>query len=215
MANLLSERRVAGLDRSFLQFCLPKGLAQTSPYPVRLLFCSISTLRSIVKRTHCCTSLLESDHAMANFKQPQKRRKSSGGTSRSVRGRTSSDAAITRSSAPRSTSGSSVQSQQSSSGASRPGTSHGHQPSTPLHRPASVASTRTFGGDEQSVGQSEQRVTEIDEDEDNLSEIVMGINMLGNGTVGCAYYVARTETLYFMEDVRMGGADIVDACKSC
>ncbi len=41
----------------------------------------------------------------------------------------------------------------------------------------------------------------------------MAVNMLGNGTVGCAYYVARNEKLYFMEDVRMGGADIVDARK--
>ena len=41
----------------------------------------------------------------------------------------------------------------------------------------------------------------------------MGVNLTDRGTVGCAYYVARTETLYFMEDVKLGGADVVDACK--
>lgn len=46
-----------------------------------------------------------------------------------------------------------------------------------------------------------------------LSEVIMAVNMTERGTVGCAYYVARNEKLYFMEDVVMGGADVVDACE--
>ena len=57
----------------------------------------------------------------------------------------------------------------------------------------------------------EQRRNEFAADDDTLSEVVMAVNMLNNSTVGCAYYVARTEKLYFMEDVRMGGPDIVEA----
>ncbi|KAF2093029.1 hypothetical protein NA57DRAFT_81710 [Rhizodiscina lignyota] len=42
----------------------------------------------------------------------------------------------------------------------------------------------------------------------------MAVDMRGRGDVGCAYYVAREETLYFMEDVKAGGADIVDGLKT-
>lgn len=41
----------------------------------------------------------------------------------------------------------------------------------------------------------------------------MAINVRERGTVGCAYYVAREEKLYCMEDVKLGGAEIVQACK--
>lgn len=41
----------------------------------------------------------------------------------------------------------------------------------------------------------------------------MSINVRERGTVGCAYYVAREEKLYCMEDVKLGGAEIVQACK--
>jgi DNA mismatch repair protein MSH5 len=47
-----------------------------------------------------------------------------------------------------------------------------------------------------------------------LSEVIMAVNLTERGTVGCAYYVAREEKLHFMEDVQMGGPDIIDACKS-
>jgi hypothetical protein len=49
-------------------------------------------------------------------------------------------------------------------------------------------------------------------DLDALSEIVMAVDLTDRGTIGCAYYVARTETLYFMEDVQAGNAEMVDAC---
>jgi DNA mismatch repair protein MSH5 len=79
----------------------------------------------------------------------------------------------------------------------------------------SVASTRTFVGDDRSVAGTEQQQPQddVEFDEDTLSEVIMAVNMLPNGTVGCAYYVARVEKLYFMEDVRMGGPDAVDACE--
>jgi DNA mismatch repair protein MSH5 len=47
-----------------------------------------------------------------------------------------------------------------------------------------------------------------------LSEVIMAVNLTDRGAIGCAYYVAQTETLYFMEDVQMGDADMVDSCKS-
>ena len=41
----------------------------------------------------------------------------------------------------------------------------------------------------------------------------MAVNLTDRGAIGCAYYVAQTETLYFMEDVQMGDAEMVDSCK--
>ena len=48
--------------------------------------------------------------------------------------------------------------------------------------------------------------------DDSLNEVVMAVDVRSRGTVGCAYYVAREERLHFMEDVKLGGADIVEAC---
>jgi DNA mismatch repair protein MSH5 len=42
----------------------------------------------------------------------------------------------------------------------------------------------------------------------------MAVDMRHRDTVGCCYFVAQDERLYFMEDVQLGGADIVDACES-
>nr|POE47349.1 dna mismatch repair protein msh5 [Quercus suber] len=50
-----------------------------------------------------------------------------------------------------------------------------------------------------------------DADMDALAEIVMAITMTDKKSVGCAYYVAREEKLYFMEDVRMGRQDMIDS----
>ena len=52
------------------------------------------------------------------------------------------------------------------------------------------------------------------EDNDSLNEIVMAIDLRDRGTVGCCYYIAREERLYLMEDVKSGGIEIIDTCKS-
>ena len=52
------------------------------------------------------------------------------------------------------------------------------------------------------------------EDDDALSEVMMAIDMRNRDTVGCAYYVAREETLYMLNDVKFGSLDIVDMCWS-
>lgn len=81
---------------------------------------------------------------------------------------------------------------------------------------ASVASSRTFGGfggDDRSIATAEQRPADDDAvDSDSLNEVVMAVQVTERATVGCAYYVARQEKLYFMEDVKLGGPDIVDQC---
>ncbi|KAI9656836.1 MAG: MutS protein msh5 [Bathelium mastoideum] len=41
----------------------------------------------------------------------------------------------------------------------------------------------------------------------------MAVDLRDRSTVGCCYYVARDEKLYFMEDVKLGSADNVDSLK--
>lgn len=52
------------------------------------------------------------------------------------------------------------------------------------------------------------------EDADHLNEVIMAIDLRDRGTVGCCYYVAMEEKLYLMEDVKHGGLEIVQACKT-
>ncbi|KAG9235634.1 muts domain V-domain-containing protein [Amylocarpus encephaloides] len=62
------------------------------------------------------------------------------------------------------------------------------------------------------------RVEEIDaeiqerEEADSMNESIMAIDMKG-GTVGCAYYVAREETLYLMQDIKCCDIEIVDTLR--
>jgi len=85
--------------------------------------------------------------------------------------------------------------------------------STRLERPASTASQSTLRGrDGESVETTEQHQNEFVPDLDDLSEVVMAVNMTDRGTVGCAYYVTRDEKLYFMEDAKLGGCEILDSC---
>lgn len=100
-----------------------------------------------------------------------------------------------------------------------PGRHRGSSPRTPSQ--LSEASSRTFAGDirhDRSVTTTELQHNQINDfsddcDLESFHEIIMAVNVSDRGTVGCAYYVARTETLHFMEDAQFGGANIVDALK--
>jgi hypothetical protein len=54
---------------------------------------------------------------------------------------------------------------------------------------------------------------QLDYEADSMDEIVMAIDMLGRSTIGCAYYVSRDETLYFMEDSKLADASLIDSCQ--
>lgn len=49
--------------------------------------------------------------------------------------------------------------------------------------------------------------------DDTVNEIIMAVNMMPDGTVGCCYYVAAEEQLFFMEDIQFGDVDVVDALR--
>lgn len=66
-------------------------------------------------------------------------------------------------------------------------------------------------GDGERILTAEHTSDDSASDESTLSEVIMAVNVSEKGTVGCAYYVARNETLYFMEEVSVRGAEIVDS----
>jgi DNA mismatch repair protein MSH5 len=76
--------------------------------------------------------------------------------------------------------------------------SHGH-PS-----PRDGASTQLDGDDALDHG-------EVNED---LEQVVLAIDRQRKGTVGCAYYSAREEKLYCLQDMENGTMDAVESCES-
>lgn len=120
----------------------------------------------------------------------------------------------------------STSSTQSAARSSRPATSHRSSGSSlkgqgrrrasrgGSERPASSVDAHSYTGDARTVADD---VSELPREEypdvEMLSEVIMAVNLTDRGAIGCAYYVARTETLYFMEDVQMGDAEMVDSCK--
>ena len=70
----------------------------------------------------------------------------------------------------------------------------------------SVARETTVGAGSEASREEDER----DEYVDALDEVVMAVDMRNNGVVGCAYYVARDETLYLMQDAQLGGKDMID-----
>jgi DNA mismatch repair protein MSH5 len=61
---------------------------------------------------------------------------------------------------------------------------------------------------------NDEQSAAVDEDntDEALDNVIMAIDMKEHGTVGCAYYVAREERLFCMEDTIHGGIETVEAC---
>ena len=62
-----------------------------------------------------------------------------------------------------------------------------------------------------SVNTPSEGQDDADGNEDTLIEVVMAVDMTPRGIVGCCYYVARDEKLYFMEDIQCGDVDVIDS----
>lgn len=87
---------------------------------------------------------------------------------------------------------------------------------TSFHHEASTALSSRAGSTALSdLDVRPENEVDIEEREENdaLNEVVMAVDLKERGTVGCCYYVAREEKLYFMEDVKHGGLEIIDTRK--
>ncbi|KAH0562249.1 hypothetical protein GP486_003054 [Trichoglossum hirsutum] len=87
-----------------------------------------------------------------------------------------------------------------------------HSASSPQGYPEAKRArlTRPNGPDdirheETGIDVEEERSVYDREESDHLNEIVVAMDMKDRATVGCCYYVAREEKLYFMEDAKLGG----------
>lgn len=87
-----------------------------------------------------------------------------------------------------------------------------------LPRTPSVAAPRTYVGDLPLPGQSttstqlpqERSQHGFNADLDEDQEVIMAVDVTDRGSIGCAYYVARDEKLCMMEDIQLGGVEMVD-----
>lgn len=65
-----------------------------------------------------------------------------------------------------------------------------------------------------SIDGHRQPVESREEEElDDHSAIIMAVDLRERGTVGCAYYVAQSETLYLLEEAKFGNAEVIDMRK--
>lgn len=83
-----------------------------------------------------------------------------------------------------------------------------------LHRrtESSAPSRRAFSkvpSETRSLLQNEDAISEY-EQSDALNEVIMALDIRNKETVGCCYYVAKEEKLYFTADIKFGGLDAVD-----
>ena len=53
----------------------------------------------------------------------------------------------------------------------------------------------------------------VEDNCESMSEVIMSIDVKER-CIGCCYYTARDETMYFMEDMKLGGLDMVEKCKA-
>ena len=53
---------------------------------------------------------------------------------------------------------------------------------------------------------------QVEDDRDMTNEVILSIDAKDR-CIGCCYYSSQNETTYFMEDMKMGGMDVVDTCK--
>lgn len=91
---------------------------------------------------------------------------------------------------------------------------HASSPSNSVHPremiPALPAASFSYGSPPVMIG-----AIEIPDEDDDFDMVVMAIDVRGRGKVGCSYYVAREEKLYLMEDISLGGLEIVDLRRPC
>ena len=52
-----------------------------------------------------------------------------------------------------------------------------------------------------------------DDQDDRDQEVIMAVDSARNGDFGCSYYVASSNTLYVMSDIRNGDTELLECCK--
>ena len=82
-----------------------------------------------------------------------------------------------------------------------------------LQPKSSRSSAASSARDEDVIQQETEAEIRERETLDAMNEIVMAIDMKERGSLGCAYYIARDEKVYVMEDVKMASLELLDTLK--
>jgi DNA mismatch repair protein MSH5 len=92
--------------------------------------------------------------------------------------------------------------------------------SRPFPQPTQLCSSHSQAGrcheTPQDSAASQARIhhaADNDEADEDLDQVVMAIDRQQKGAIGCAYYVAREEKLYCLQDVTNGRLDAIETCK--
>ncbi|KAH7388768.1 muts domain V-domain-containing protein [Pyrenochaeta sp. MPI-SDFR-AT-0127] len=81
--------------------------------------------------------------------------------------------------------------------------------------PSPLISSNDTSSERPSVSLGHEVVDGGDEHiDDTLHEVIMAVDMTPRGIVGCCYYLAREEKLYFMEDIEFGDIEIIDSLRT-
>lgn len=92
-------------------------------------------------------------------------------------------------------------------------------------RKSASQASRSLKGDQTNLSQTssvtrEQQIHAEDdagieerESEDFLHEVILALDLKNKDTIGCCYYVASDERLYFMGDIKLADMSVVGACK--
>jgi hypothetical protein len=67
--------------------------------------------------------------------------------------------------------------------------------------------------EEQGAGSSVVEPLNPDSIDDTDNEVVMAVDVRDRYTLGCAYYIAREEKLYFMQDCKLSDKTMVETCQ--
>jgi DNA mismatch repair protein MSH5 len=93
--------------------------------------------------------------------------------------------------------------------------SHSSPQRRPIESAHSQAASRRHTPQDTSPPQAQtDHVAGNDEINEDLEQVVMAIDRQQKGTVGCAYYVAREETLYCLQDMTNGSLEAIEKCES-
>jgi DNA mismatch repair protein MSH5 len=97
----------------------------------------------------------------------------------------------------------------------RSGNSQGERTRTPSDARSSVATSIVSHQSTPAPAAAQHPLPSRSEiDEELLDHIIVAVDVKESGDIGCAYYVAREERLFCMEDAPKGGTDILERCKS-
>jgi hypothetical protein len=81
------------------------------------------------------------------------------------------------------------------------------------HNRSSTTKQLAANGEPTSTSSIVYPMLNFDTSDESENEIIMALDVRTQATIGCAYYVARQEKIYFMQDCKYGDNSIIDTRK--